>query len=209
MKTLLFDVCHTLYQANTTYDFLAFYFADDARFAGLLKKRRSLWARLFARLTGHDPYRQKAIAYLQGEPEEQLQARAKSFVKTLVPIEPTQAMLREAQANGDRVVLVSASLDLVVSEVAAELGVNEYHASKLAFANGVCQGHLLLDLLGNKTSVVNRSKGANPALMVSDNFSDAGCIDLVDEFHPVYRRGDAKAQRFWQSKRVASAICYE
>lgn len=173
-----------------------------------MKKRRSLLARLLARLTGHDPYRLKAIACLQGQPEEKLRARAKSFVKTLAPIGPTQTLLKQAQANGDRIVLVSASLDLVVSEVAAELGVSEYHASQLAIENGVCEGQLKLDLLGNKSSVVSKAKGGT-TLMVSDNFSDAVCIELVDQFHPVYREGDARARRFWQAHPVAAAICYE
>ena len=37
-------------------------------------------------------------------------------------------------------------------------------------------------------------------VMISDNFSDEPCIRLVKDFHPVYRLGDKRSERFWRTK---------
>ncbi len=100
MTTLLFDVCHTLYKSNTTFDFLAFYFGDDDRYQKLARKRRSLLNRMLSKLGMGRDYRPDLIALLAGESESILRERAAHFVAGLQEIEPTMVLLRSALAEG-------------------------------------------------------------------------------------------------------------
>ena len=49
MTIILFDVCHTLYESNTTFDFLADFFGEDPSYLALARKRRSWSGRVRAK----------------------------------------------------------------------------------------------------------------------------------------------------------------
>lgn len=210
MSTVLFDVCHTLYRANTTFDFLAFYFANDARLDELKAKRTSLTGKVRSRFGDwQQDLRRDYIRLLESEQESNLREMAATFVDQLKPIEPVMNLLKDAQQSGRDVQLISASLDFVVAEVASKLDVAEFSASSLVFENGVCKGVFDEDLDGRKPSVIRAMDLTKPSVMISDNYSDSNCIELVDEFFPVFPKGDLRASLFWMMKATSTPIQYD
>lgn len=81
-----------------------------------------------------------------------------------------------------RVVLASASLDVVVSVIAKNNNV-EYVSSILEFESGVCSGLLNKDLLGNKYVAIKKLVGA-PSFysMYSDNKEDLQMKNYFDHY---------------------------
>ena len=210
MNVVLFDVCHTLFDANTTYDFLAHYFPNDERMQRLLKRRHSLWGRIRAKFGEEEQIqRLKAISLLEGESRSSLESGARVFVESLKEIEPVVSMLNAAKAEGKKIALVSSSLDVVVAAVAARLGVDEFYASSLLFDGEICRGELGEDLLGNKAGLIDQAFSSDHTTFVTDNFSDADCVDVVNKLYPVYKKGNLRAETFWRQRALGPPICYE
>ncbi len=176
----------------------------------LLKRRQSLWGRVRAKFGEEEQIqRLSAIALLAGEPRSQLEARAREFIATVDAIQPTVELLEAAKAKGNKVVLVSSSLDVVVAAVAERFQVDGYFASTLKFDDDVCLGELDEDLLGNKAALIDQEFGTAHTTFVTDNFSDADCVDVVNKLYPVYRRGNTRAQAFWRRRTTEPPICYD
>ncbi|MFT5012414.1 MAG: HAD superfamily phosphoserine phosphatase-like hydrolase [Patiriisocius sp.] len=208
VNVLLVDVCHTLYDANTTYGFLDQYLAHDPRYIELAKQRRSFSQRVRARLlTRPDVIRNQAVALLKGASRVSLLESAKAYVHRIARIESVQSYINERQAEGMSIYLVSSSLDFIVAEVAMELGVDGWFASVLEFEKDICTGVLETDLTGNKNRVLHEHFPEASAIeFVSDNFSDANCIPLVESFRPVYPKRNIRARVFWSGKNVGEPI---
>lgn len=176
----------------------------------LLKRRRSLWGRIRARFGEEEQIqRLKAISLLEGESRSRLESSAREFVASLKEIEPAVSMLKAAKTEGKKVALVSSSLDIVVAAVAARLEVDEFYASTLVFDGEVCQGELSEDLLGNKAGLIDQVFGQDHTTFVTDNFSDADCVDVVNKLYPVYKKGNLRAETFWRQRALGPPICYD
>jgi HAD superfamily phosphoserine phosphatase-like hydrolase len=209
MTIILFDVCHTLYESNTTFDFLAAFFGEDPSYLALARKRRSWSGRVRAKFGRYEQdLRNDFVALLSGQPETYLREKAADFVSKQTQIEPTQSLLKQAQQRGDDVRLISGSLDFIVEAVANTLSVETFYASKVGFKNQICQGIITDDLDRQKAVLLEREFTHKELVMISDNFSDEPCIMLVKDFHPVYRLGDKRSERFWRTKPVARPVCY-
>ena len=209
MTIVLFDVCHTLYESNTTFDFLADYFSGDSAYQILAAKRRSLSGRIRAKFGSFEKdLRRDFVSLLDGEPESKLRKRAVEFIRQQNTIDATHELLNEAKLRGDQVHLVSGSLDFIVEAVADELSVDASHCTRLMYEDQICRGIITDDLDGHKADLLKREFRGEDLVMISDNFSDGTCIELVRAFHPVYRLGDKRAERYWANKPVANPVCY-
>ena len=188
----VFDVCDTLYDVNTTFAFISRIKKGNLPFVLLdrvVGSRASPAFWLFAALhsgAGIDLPRRLMLATLRGMDRRALRAAAKDFVRTVLPafaISATHERMRRHMDSGDRVVLVSGSLDLVVEAIADHLGV-EWRASALAFNGESCAGRLETDLTGDKLRVVRsliESCAEKPTLTVyTDNYSDRDLIEYCD-----------------------------
>lgn len=186
----IFDVCGTLYRENTTRGFLEHY--HRSRGSSRYARREWLWTShaspLFYlgaaayRWLGRDVARQMLLRSLLGASRSELKQAARDYVASVLParrIEFLHQKLRRHREAGDRVVLVSNSIDVVIEQIALELG-TEWQASRLAFDGDRCTGRLELDLTGCKSLQLTRlDPDRQSALLVyTDNQSDA---DLVRE----------------------------
>lgn len=186
----IFDVCGTLYQENTTRGFLTYFHQTKASRA--YGRTEWMWTSTFSpifyfgaiayRWLGRDLARQMLLRSLAGVPRATIVEAARDYVATVLPakrIEPLHAKLREHREAGDRVVLVSNSIDVVIEQIAQALGV-EWRASEIGFAGDRCTGRLQTDLTGRKSAELVRLDPyrKSPLLVYTDNRSD---IDLVRE----------------------------
>jgi phosphoserine phosphatase len=185
-RLVLFDVCNTLYDANTTFGFVR-----QVVVQGLRLPRRSsalYWAQaVLHRLGIADLPRRRVLAALKGRERAALEAAARDYVTGPLAaraIPATQARLAAHRAAGDRVVLISNSLDVVVAAIAGHLG-TEWRASRLGFAEGRCTGRLEHDLTGRKLGVARAlAAETDPppeCLVYTDNLSDRPLVDWADK----------------------------
>ena len=181
----IFDVCHTLFKANTTAGFISHLQHQHGNLkqrllVQLIRNRLSpvRYAALFySKMTKHDAPRDILISTLAGYSEIELRAAARVYTENLFAqqkIPQTHVLLAEAKDAGARVVLVSNSLDIVIQAIAERFDC-ESVASKLAIKDGVCQGRLSQSLTGKKHIAIEdllKTPGAN-ITVCTDNRSDA------------------------------------
>lgn len=98
--------------------------------------------------------------------------------------------LSHHRAAGDRVMIVSSSLDLIVAPIAGLLKV-EFEASTLGFEGDRCTGQITRDLTGRKAALVEQARRHECGLLVvyTDNQSDKALIELADRATVVLPQG--------------------
>lgn len=197
MALIVFDLCDTLYAANTTRGFLEALSASQPRVARALRRwtdRRSpaFWIGALAHRLGRDLARDRLIASLSGLERAMLRQVADDYVETSLPRRRNAELhetLARHRAAGDRVVILSNSLDLVVEAVARRLGV-EGRGSALGWAGDLCTGRLVDDLTGRKGVVAKLLRQPGEQLVVyTDNRTDRDLVDMADEAVIVQPRG--------------------
>jgi len=204
----IFDLCDTLYAENTTLGFVRFFqarhggWADRAALA-LAFSRRSPVFYLFAalhRLAAVDLYRRVVVRTLRGRGRIELAAAARAYVADRLPrlaVAQTQARLDRHRADGDRIVLVSNSLDVVTEAVAERLDV-EWRAARLGFRDGRCTGRIEADLAGRKAGVVTELLAGFPVRPLvyayTDNLSDRDLVAMADRPTIVIPAGRSRAR---------------
>lgn len=201
---VLVDICGTLYDSNTTFDFLAFHCQTHAyrRFRSVT---RTIPWRLFNRLLvgcfGWDLTRVLAIRFLKGESRQALEEAVERFyMQVLKPLEikQVQDLIRQWQAAACSLVLVSATLDVIAECIARHMGIDAVVATKLAYSDGICLGKMASDLLRNKLSHLKSLKCLPPyEAIITDNRSD---LSLVLRSKRAFLVVDATSRPFWEKR---------
>lgn len=207
----LFDVCDTLYRANTTIGFLDEVLGSDPRY----RQRRWLLTSRFSplfyvaavtlRVLRRDFARAILLRSLQGMRRADLEAAARRYVQERLGGLRNQSVLELLERhleNGHRIVLLSSSLDLVIAEIARSLHV-DYRASRLEFKGSHCTGRLESDLTGRKHELVQELRPRKMTLHVyTDNRSDCALLSMADNPTIIIPRG--RSERW--AKRHGSEI---
>lgn len=205
-RLVVFDVCDTLYDANTTIGFIRFYQSLHSKAS--IERALARWldrsspyfyvGAAAQRLLGWDVARERIIAALAGEPRNRLAEAASLYVRDILPASanrPIHDRLRAHQAAGDRTILMSSSIDLVVSQIAEVLN-SGYRSSVLEFEGDLCAGRLSTDLTGRKASELRDVAGQETVSWVyTDNRSDKELVSRVDRAIIILPRG--KRQDRW------------
>jgi len=190
----VFDLCETLYAENTTFGFVRFFQARHGRRSGtvlinmLYSRRLPVFYLLAAlhRFLSLDLCRWVLVRSLRGYHRTQLAEAARAYAAEVLPrtaIAETQSRLARHRAAGDRVIIVSSSLDVVVEAVAEHFGV-EWYASRLGYRDDRCNGRIENDLTGRKASLVASLVKDQPVAPVvhayTDNLSDRDLVAAAD-----------------------------
>ena len=165
-RTVLIDICGTLFDSNTTLDFLDFLLCSRS-YRLLRRMARSLpWRafnRGFRRLTGRDPTREMLLRHLRGYTRQELATAAEAFYETclVARIRPRlQEIVAEVKAAGYEPCLASATLDCIARTVARRWGIGRCCASELDYDGDRCTGRLRRDLQGRQPEYPQ--EGGNP-----------------------------------------------
>ncbi|MGM9806412.1 MAG: HAD family hydrolase [Candidatus Aphodosoma sp.] len=187
-KVLLVDICGTLFNSNTTFDFLDYYIHDESycRFRRLMKT--SLWRYFNSavyRLLGLDLSRRIALSRLAGYSLEQLGRMADVFYTDYLlsrRIQPVWQLMADYRSRGVDVVLVSGTIDPVAHAIARHLCVNRCVSSKLGYTvSGICTGRLVSDALRTKRRELDAISVCPPyAHIVTDNPNDISLARYAD-----------------------------
>ena len=204
----VFDLCETLYAENTTLGFVRFFQARHGRRSGtvlidlLCSRRLPIFYLLAAlhRFLSLDLNRWALVRSLRGYDRTPLAEAARAYTAEMLPrtaIAETQNRLAEHRAAGDRVVIVSNSLDVVVEAVAEHFGV-EWYASRLGYRDDRCTGRIEHDLTGRKASLVANLVADQAVASVihayTDNLSDRDLVEAADRPTIIIPAGRTRAR---------------
>lgn len=180
---LIIDICGTLYKSNTTFDFIKYHFGDSAQFKMINNFRRNRFVcnlnYMWFKLTGDDVMRRRLIKILKGESKDKLVSMAKDFYENyLLSHRNSQCfdIIEKYRNNGARLVLVSATLDIIAKTIAEYENVPEWVASNLSFDNDRCEGKIKNDLLKGKLEYTLRLTDNTHFDVITDNYSDGDII---------------------------------
>ena len=183
LKIAIIDICGTLFESNTTFDFLD-YFIRSWKFRLFRKISKSIIWRVFnkicRRLGGWDLTRIIALRFLKGYSRQQLTVAAEDFYNTYLVHkiqQPVYVVVEELRRTGYKLCLVSATLDCIAEVVARKWRIESYYSSSLRYDNSFCEGCLRTDYLGKKIEYLRRI-GIYPPFDVTltDDFSDMGLL---------------------------------
>jgi phosphoserine phosphatase len=181
----IIDICGTLYDSNTTFDFLDF----TIRTTSYLRFRRfskSIPWRAFNRLIHKflkiDLTRAIAVSYLKGTNLKDLESKMELFYnERLVKLKHFEVWerVKKLKENGEQLILVSATLDFIAQKISTEIGIQTVYSTKLKFNNLVCEGVIDRDLLGSKKQYLELCNILPPyKSIITDNFSDLEIIKV-------------------------------
>ncbi|NQT29721.1 MAG: HAD family hydrolase [Candidatus Saganbacteria bacterium] len=133
--------------------------------------------------------RDKAIKTLRGWDEEKLEGLVRecfdAHIKTRVFTE-IKALIDEHIRNGEKIVLVSSSLDVIIDRLKNYLGANAVICTKLEVKNGIYTGRVVKpDIYGEakanaiKEFAVKEGINLGASYAYSDHISDLPMLELV------------------------------
>ncbi len=216
-RIVIVDVCGTLYDENTTAGFVRFLVAQSCiRRMGrfwLLQLLRTKLTRNFVIILGivlnRDLFRIGYISCLKGISRNDLQYYAVEYAKVLereTAIPLVRDRLKKFESNGWQPILVSNSLDLVISEIGGMLGY-DWLASSLGWQGDICTGKLSRDLKGRKLEAFEEAFGSfrtKKIAVMTDNRSDIDLIDAASLSVLIAKR----KPKPWMKKYVSEQIYY-
>lgn len=207
-KLAVFDICDTLYPENTTVGFVKYsvsikniyYILFNNKFIKILNY-------IIHKLFGRDIIRTILIGNLQGINKTNLSQSAACYISQLKVNRKIEDMLLQYKKDGYDVILCSATLDIVANEIQKHYGLTSAFSSKLQFKEDYCQGFLKYDLLGKKEKVFKEFiKKYDRVEFVTDNFSDANCIQFCDKFIAVIPKGKDKNIKYWKKNMITNMV---
>lgn len=179
----LIDICGTLYKSNTTFDFVKYYFADKRRYKiiSMLRSSRVICKLNYflLKLTGLDFLRAELIKIIKGYTNEELCKMVEEFYEGyLLPRKNLQCfdVIKKYRKQGARLILVSATLDIIAAEVSKREKISEWVASELMFDNKKCKGKLGKDLLKGKLKTTLEMVKGQSFDVITDNYGDEDII---------------------------------
>lgn len=204
-KIVIFDVCGTLYYSNTTFEFLHFLYDRNKLFNLFTLLRKSIPIRalnmLILRVFKFDAVRYFALKFLSSMTLENANQKTDEFVRSLSSkkiLKMHDLLSTYKTEPGTKVILMSASLDIIIEKIAQHLDVQNFYASKLEFNGLKCKGRISIDLYGKKSELIkNIIVEGIPVVFITDNFNDYPVKSLVDDFKVISFQKDLK---FWKGK---------
>jgi phosphoserine phosphatase len=208
---VFFDLCETLYDVNTTFSFLDFFFDNNKkykffRFISKLKVSKLL-NYILIEFFHFDIIRTFAIRFLKNISVSELKYELPKYLDLIKEkkIEVSNNLLLEAINSKSEIYLISASLDFIVDFFEKLNGFTGSVSTTLEVIDDRFTGLIKRDLLGNKDIEIKRIlKKSKKSYFITDNLSDANCINIVDYFVVISKK---KNLSFWKNKNVS--IIYE
>lgn len=172
-EVIVFDVCGTLYNCNTTAEFCKFLCktrSEKMLLWFVSTKIGRLINRLVYKISGAEFSRSIWLRVLEGKSSSYLEDMADEFVTHILKDkEIAQTHVLVKQFKEENLMLASASIEPVVRSISKLLKIDRYIASQLKYESGICLGQLSVDLLGNKHYLFGSMKINK---VITDNKSD-------------------------------------
>lgn len=208
-KCLLIDICGTLFDSNTTFDFIRYFYSKSKRYRLItyLTKFRIIGfanAKIF-RFFHKDIVRSLILRQLKGLSEQELKRMSNVFYDEFLEKRKNKdvfLIIDNLRDSGFTPVLASATIDPIADVVAEKLSIKDVISSMLLFENGVCAGKLRQDALASKDLLLSQLKIVpNYGCIITDNYSDSNLIEKSDTAYLIqYERSKNSWSEFLNEK---------
>ena len=187
-KIIVFDICGTLFQSNTTFDFLDYYLLTNKKYQKYKKIFKTLLWRCFNKFLRNyfnlDLTRVIAITFLKGVSRNQLLECTEQFYDNCLLAksnrEVVQTLTNYCLRKDCRVILLSATIDVVAETIANKLNCAEFYSTQLEYSSkGVCLGNIQKDLLGKKKQVLKDLNINQVDLFYTDDITDVPVLEVT------------------------------
>lgn len=205
-SVVVFDLDGTLYDVNTLYGFLEFFYKKKSLTKySFFRLSRSIPGKVFwyiiTKITPGELFRNIALSAFHGADVDAIADACELYVTSVLQEkhydEPMKLLVKHLEQK-DYVVLISGSADPIVNAVADHLGIEHYYSLQLEKVNGTYTGNVLNDVRGDKLNVVKKKVPIfNGFLVVTDNKDD---IDLVTEAVQAFVVTRKKNKFWWESQ---------
>lgn len=189
-EIVLIDICGTLYDSNTTMDFLDYVFGMQRRY----RRYRTMTTWLPMRILNKcslllflkDPIRTYGVRFLKGLSKDEIQSFVEKFYTDYLQDrcqKPVVDLLDQYRYSPYRLVIVSATLDCIAHKIAKTLNISTVFSSVMKYDSvGRCTGRIAVDLLHAKQKALQQH-GIYPPfnLTISDNLSDAALMQQSEK----------------------------
>ena len=203
---LYLDICGTLFYQNTTFGFVHFVIVDfPLRFFLFSIANRHIspftfLLKVIDRLFNLNLQRNLNLFLLRSLPRDYLLSKASSYVDYLFSSSLNHhvfSLLKHYSSSHD-LFIASASLDIVVNEIALRLSCGSI-SSKLSFNDEfLCNGYVTSDTLRSKYSLLTNlfgNKVISSSVVITDNLTDLALVKSASiSYIPVYSKS---ARQFW------------
>ena len=208
MKIAVFDVCGTLYDSNTTFDFLDDFFKDSKKYNLFRKISSSLFWKIvnypFYRFFKFDITRNIATYFLKGYTKKELNIATKIFVygklegKIKIDI---YDLLKTYKEKGFIIILMSGSYSPIIDHISTYMDADYFFASQLEIVNDKYTGRYSVDQLFNKKEVLLKNfTNISELVVASDNKTDYELMKIANKGYAI--ANNKKQILFWKSKKI-------
>lgn len=211
-KIAIFDVCGTLYNSNTTYDFIDFFLKKKNKKRYLVYRLmksmlfKPLWKSIIV-VSGNNNFNRKVfLSLLKGFNVNDVKNEADFFVANFLEQRKIVALhkhLGEHLEKEHHVILLSASIEPVVEAIARHLKVTSFFSTQLGITNEHYNGKLDFDMEGKKKHKFHEHYSAVSEKYVyfySDNKEDIDLLNVVDE--PTVVSFESDYETHWKLKKT-------
>ncbi|HDM8144057.1 TPA: haloacid dehalogenase-like hydrolase [Vibrio harveyi] len=197
-KYVGFDVCGTLFDSNTTFDFIQ-YLYDKGYVSFNIAYIRSLPFKVINKLSlsicDFDLVKYLSIRLLKGIEKKTLYRWSEEFYDNYLvhrKIERVHTLMNTYKEMNAHIYFISATIDCVAQIVSNRLGADTVVSSQLQYDNGIATGYLKKDIYGNKHSLFTHQFDC----YVSDNFNDLELLTSSKDYVIVSKQKDIS---YWES----------
>lgn len=202
------DVCNTLFDSNTTFDFVLFVMKrkqNEKAVNDLYSFRRKgsflfLQDYLSNKMFNRDFAKSRMISYLSGINKDTLLDFAEQFYEKELKFKRINEIVEKIDEirnkSGKKLLLASASIDPIIEVINIKIKADGYISSKLGFRDNFCTGKIIFEMKGNKlTEIEKKYPNINNLTVFSDNHSDFELMKKAKERYAIsYNK---KSNRFW------------
>jgi phosphoserine phosphatase len=208
-KIVVADICNTLFDSNTTFDFVR-YCITTKRLETNKAVKSAIFSRvsplfigiaLLQKFTRTDIHKKIAVSLFKNKSTQEVKSWAASFLKEyLRGREIQQTLSYLTQFNPGTIVLVSSTIYPVAETIAEHLNIRDFIATELEIVDSRYTGKIAREISGAKLSALQKKLGHNNfeiEAVITDNFSDRELMNTSkNKFAVCY---DTRQEKFWRT----------
>jgi phosphoserine phosphatase len=202
------DICNTLFDSNTTFDFMK-YCVETGKIKrstllykiSLLKSLPLYWLLvLLNKGTQKDLHKAIAVALLKNSLVQTVVEWAREFYEKFL----SKSIFRQSIDilkiyEKEKIILVSSTIHPIARLIAKELGFNQFIATELELQNGRYTGRIATEISGRKRMMLADrygEEGFSIETIITDNFTDKELVLCSDKKFTICYNN--KQERFWR-----------